>query len=270
MLWGGHNTKQPLILVLTLVQVPQESDHNGSEKTESKSERAEKKAQIKELGESAEELSEGKLNEKAQAKKQEQYRSGKSGVSGLWESDGAGGLPKAKDLFGDQAHGPLTKADEKTLDEMKEKSREGMMLGAGGKFVAESVDNKQSSVRVLSPQESSKPYKDAALYPDGPPPIPAKSGKDSDDPVILAQAEFWRYQASESEKANAANIAVGELHAFTNVAAQTIIGFGDLTRMAVASGPVGRFAPDLDPGAKKMLDDAFADWRCFLSWQIIR
>ena len=53
----------------------------------------------------------------------------------MFESNGDGGLPKAKDLFGDLAHKPLTKADDKTLNEMKAKSDDGILIGEGGKFV---------------------------------------------------------------------------------------------------------------------------------------
>ncbi len=92
------------------------------------------KAYKKTSSEAVGELATGKLNEQSASHKREQLKSGKSGVSGLFENEGDGGLPKAKDLFGDLAHKTLTKADEKDLDEMKSKSESGMMMGSGGKF----------------------------------------------------------------------------------------------------------------------------------------
>jgi hypothetical protein len=105
------------------------------EQGEKGKELGDKKADKKTSGEAVRELAAGKLNEQSASQKREQHKSGKSGVSGLFENEGNGGLPKAKDLFGDFAHKKLTKADEKNLDEMKSKSDTGMMMSAGGKFV---------------------------------------------------------------------------------------------------------------------------------------
>lgn len=80
-------------------------------------------------------LESGQLNEHTSAQKNKQFATGKSGVSGLFESDGNGGLPKAKDLFGDLAHAPLTKEKLEQIDQMKNASDQGQLIGAGGNFV---------------------------------------------------------------------------------------------------------------------------------------
>ncbi|MBX9569078.1 MAG: hypothetical protein K2X77_09300 [Candidatus Obscuribacterales bacterium] len=114
-----------------------DGEQSGEESAEVQSSEYSEQRQLKSRSEAGDELQSGSLNETKKSVQKKQFSSGNSGVSGLFESNGDGGLPKAKDLFGEFAHAPLTKEQEKTFLSMKESAEKGELIGDGGKFIAQ-------------------------------------------------------------------------------------------------------------------------------------
>lgn len=147
----------------------QGNKHNDRAETQEGTGAADKSAGIV-REQAGDELNSGKLNEKSKEETTRKFRSGRSGVSGLFESNGNGGLPKAKDLFGDLAHAPLTKEREPLLDQLKMASDQDQLLGAGGEFVDHTRGPSLAQVHREFPEESfSESLRRLHQNPDGPP-----------------------------------------------------------------------------------------------------
>lgn len=94
----GHDANKP-------------ADNHGDK--HDKGDNSEKNAR-KARGEAGEDLKAGSLNETTKAKRQEQFDSGNSGVTGKGDKNGK--FRSAKDIIGDAAHTPLTKEAEAKRD----------------------------------------------------------------------------------------------------------------------------------------------------------
>ncbi len=80
-----------------MAQIPQESDHKGSERAESKTERTEKKAENKERAESSEGMEDHSKKVAVETKEKRVTR--KSGVTGKFAEKGKPGLASADSLL---------------------------------------------------------------------------------------------------------------------------------------------------------------------------
>ncbi|MBX9725092.1 MAG: hypothetical protein K2X81_27055 [Candidatus Obscuribacterales bacterium] len=235
--------------VLLMVHAPNnqsEGDHR-SEKSESKAERVEKKAENLARGEAGHDL--GTIATKVKETRLKQYESGNSGASGIGDQNGK--FRSAKDILGDAVHKPLSKdAEAKRDTEFKSKHGDPNELQGKKTEPQEAPGQKLEETSVQKTEQragaetaAGQLFKSGSLYADGIPRSPNE---------VIAQIRPEPHAVHEAVE-TAKGVGLGVLHFTEN----TVNGVVDTVRMLNAANreahPILAMLPDSDPvGTEKL------------------